>query len=136
MVQNFLPANSGARSRRRHAKAVISGIYIDIFLSGGTYIVSMDSVQDRAKAGKRLKRIREILGFSQAKMAKELWVTPGAIAHWEQGKRRMPGSARKWLKLYELAANAIRSQRERGLEMREPYPSFFEAQKEWKTKRR
>ena len=96
----------------------------------------MDSIQERAKAGKRLKRIREILGFSQAQMAKELWVTPGAIAHWEQGNRRMPGSARKWLTLYELAANAIRSQRERGLEMREPYPSFFEAQKEWKTKRR
>ena len=35
---------------------------------------------------KAIRRLRVALGFSQARLASELGVTPGAVAHWEAGR--------------------------------------------------
>ena len=37
-----------------------------------------------------IKRIREQKGISQKDFAEALGVTPGAVSHWEQGRRK-PG---------------------------------------------
>ncbi|WP_413289645.1 AarF/UbiB family protein [Bdellovibrio sp. HCB337] len=49
----------------------------------------------------RLRRLRQLLGYSQRDLAKELQVTNGAIAHWESGTRPIPGPIVKLLDLYE-----------------------------------
>ncbi|WP_413586046.1 helix-turn-helix domain-containing protein [Bdellovibrio sp. HCB274] len=50
----------------------------------------------------RLKSIRSKLGMTQRRLAAELYVTPGAINHWENGDRRIPGPVRKLIEIYEL----------------------------------
>jgi predicted unusual protein kinase regulating ubiquinone biosynthesis (AarF/ABC1/UbiB family) len=49
----------------------------------------------------RLRRLREILGFSQRELAVELGVAHGSIAVWEKGRRAIPGPVRKLLEIYE-----------------------------------
>jgi predicted unusual protein kinase regulating ubiquinone biosynthesis (AarF/ABC1/UbiB family) len=56
---------------------------------------------DRLTDGARLFALRERLGLSQREIAGEFGVTPGAIAHWETGLRRIPGPALRLLDLYE-----------------------------------
>ena len=50
---------------------------------------------------KRLKELRKVLGFSQRDLAKEFRVSPGAVAHWESGKREVPGPVIKLIEIYE-----------------------------------
>ncbi len=49
----------------------------------------------------RLKRLRENLRMTQKELAKEFYVTTGAINHWESGKRTIPGPAKKLIEVYE-----------------------------------
>ena len=58
------------------------------------------SVTVRPANAKQMLRIRKINDWSQARLAKELGVTPGAINFWEQGERPIPGPVLRLLKLY------------------------------------
>lgn len=49
----------------------------------------------------RLKKIRNHLGYSQREMADEFMVTSGAIAHWELGRRPIPGPIIRLISIYE-----------------------------------
>lgn len=50
---------------------------------------------------KRLLRLRKALGMTQRELASEFGVTGGAIHHWEQGIRPIPGPVMKLIELYE-----------------------------------
>ncbi len=50
---------------------------------------------------KRLRTIREFLGYSQRELARDFQVTNGAIAHWESGDRPIPGPILKIMGIYE-----------------------------------
>lgn len=52
----------------------------------------------------RLKKLREKLAMSQRELAKELGVTPGAVALWELGERSLSGPAERLVELYETGA--------------------------------
>ena len=49
----------------------------------------------------RLKHLRLVLGLSQRQLAKEFFVTNGAISQWERGDRNIPGPVIKLLGIYE-----------------------------------
>lgn len=49
----------------------------------------------------RLKKLREKFGLSQRDLAKELGVTPGAVALWEMGERQLSGPVVRLIELYE-----------------------------------
>lgn len=51
--------------------------------------------------GKRLKALRETLGYSQREMAQEFRVVHGTIGLWETGKRTIPGPVLFLMELYE-----------------------------------
>ena len=53
------------------------------------------------KDAKRLKALRIELGLSQRELAKEFYVSPGAIAHWENGNRPISGPVLKLIEIYE-----------------------------------
>lgn len=53
----------------------------------------------------RLKKLREYLGYSQRELAQEFHVTSGAIAHWENGVRPIPGPIEKLISIYEESLN-------------------------------
>lgn len=48
----------------------------------------------------RLIKLREKLQMSQRELASEFGVTPGAIAHWEKGTRKIPGPVLKLIEIY------------------------------------
>lgn len=66
------------------------------------------------KTSARLKRLREKLGLSQRELAKELGVTPGAVALWEMGARSLSGPVTKLVELYESGAIPLRREVQRG----------------------
>jgi DNA-binding transcriptional regulator YiaG len=45
----------------------------------------------------QLKTLREALGYSQDKLADELWVSVRTVQDWEQGRRQIPGPVAKLL---------------------------------------
>lgn len=49
----------------------------------------------------RLKKIRDLLGYSQREMAEELQVVHGTIGLWEAGSRSIPGPVLRLMELYE-----------------------------------
>jgi len=49
----------------------------------------------------RLKKLRELSGWSQRDLAKEFRVSPGAVALWENGSRRISGPICKLIEIYE-----------------------------------
>lgn len=49
----------------------------------------------------RVLRLRNLLGLTQRELADEFGVAAAAVAHWESGKRRLPGPALKLLGYYE-----------------------------------
>ena len=53
------------------------------------------------KEANRLVALRAKLGMSQRDLAQEFYVTPGAIAHWEQGNNPLPGPVLKLVEIYE-----------------------------------
>lgn len=55
----------------------------------------------RAPEKERLARLRERLSLTQREMAKLLNVSNGAVAHWEQGNRTIPGAVIKLMEIYE-----------------------------------
>jgi predicted unusual protein kinase regulating ubiquinone biosynthesis (AarF/ABC1/UbiB family)/DNA-binding XRE family transcriptional regulator len=55
----------------------------------------------RGADGRRLRRLREALGFNQREMATDFGVAHGAIGQWETGARPIPGPVRKLVELYE-----------------------------------
>lgn len=61
-----------------------------------------------SKTSIRLKRLREKLGLSQRELAKELGVTPGAVALWETGARSLSGPVTRLIDLYESGAIPLR----------------------------
>lgn len=60
-----------------------------------------EKASERQKSGLRLRKLRDLLGFTQREMAGELAVTHGAIAGWESGKNPMPGPVQKLVSMYE-----------------------------------
>lgn len=48
------------------------------------------------------------MGLTQRGLAEEFKVTPGAIAHWEKGVRRIPGPVERLIEIYEQAFQARR----------------------------
>ena len=55
----------------------------------------------RAKEAEKLKKLRSALDMTQRDLAKEFWVSPGAIALWEIGDRTIPGPVLKLIEIYE-----------------------------------
>lgn len=48
-----------------------------------------------------LFHLRREIGFSQAQLAKEWNVSPGTIALWETGRRKIPGPVKKLIEIYK-----------------------------------
>jgi len=57
---------------------------------------------DRSKEVKRLMKLRKKLGWSQARLAEEWYVSAGTIGLWETGSRSIPGPVLKLIEIYEL----------------------------------
>lgn len=55
----------------------------------------------RSAIAERVFQLRKSLGWSQARLAEEFYVTPATIAHWESNKRVVSGSAIKLIEIYE-----------------------------------
>ena len=55
----------------------------------------------RSKEASRLKRLREKLGWTQQRLAEEWLVSDGAVGHWEDGVRTIPGPVLKLIEIYE-----------------------------------
>ncbi|OFZ15737.1 MAG: hypothetical protein A2Z20_05230 [Bdellovibrionales bacterium RBG_16_40_8] len=55
----------------------------------------------RPREAKRLIALRKAKNWSQRDLAQEFYVSPGAVAHWEQGIRPVAGAALKLLEIYE-----------------------------------
>lgn len=53
---------------------------------------------------KRLSALRKKLNMTQRELAKEFYVTAGAIAHWETKVRNIPGPVKRLIELYEIAS--------------------------------
>lgn len=64
--------------------------------------VSESNKKIKTDYSERLKAIRNKLGMTQRRLAEELYVTAGAINHWEKGDRKIPGPVRKLIEIYEL----------------------------------
>jgi len=63
------------------------------------YFKSSNGV-DLLKETTKLRILRGELGMSQREMAKEFKVSPGAIAHWESGKRKVSDPVLKLMEIY------------------------------------
>lgn len=50
---------------------------------------------------KRILKLRKKMGMSQRALAKEFNVSPGAVAHWENGLRKVSGPILRLLEIYE-----------------------------------
>lgn len=50
---------------------------------------------------KRVKELRIVLGLTQRQLAAEFRVSPGAVALWESGSRKVSGPITKLVELYE-----------------------------------
>ena len=72
------------------------------------------AVRSYSKTSKRLKKLREKLGLSQRELAKELGVTPGAVAHWESDERSLSGPVARLVELYEAGVIPLRNETQRG----------------------
>jgi DNA-binding transcriptional regulator YiaG len=55
----------------------------------------------RLKEAQRLKRLRSKLDLTIRELAKEFNVSHGAIAHWENGERSIPGPVLRLIQIYE-----------------------------------
>lgn len=55
----------------------------------------------KAELSTRLRRVRDTLGLSQREFARDLGVTPAALAHWEIGRHEVPGPIVRLCTLYE-----------------------------------
>src|SRR5689334_21844314 len=53
------------------------------------------------RAGQRLRRLRQNLGWSQRELAEAFAVSRGAVDFWENAKRPLSGPALRLLELYE-----------------------------------
>ena len=69
----------------------------------------------RRGEARRLKRLREALGYSQREMAADFGVAPAAVAQWEASSRTLPGPVLKLMALYERELGLGRPQDEREL---------------------
>ena len=49
---------------------------------------------------KRLKALRETIGYSQRDLAAEWYLSVAAIANWERGERPIPGAVLKLIEIY------------------------------------
>ena len=56
---------------------------------------------DRADESRRLKKLREALGYTVRELATEFNVNAGSITHWENGTHSIPGSVLKLIEIYE-----------------------------------
>lgn len=56
---------------------------------------------------KRIKELREKMNWSQRQMAKAFGVSPGAVAHWETGERKVSGPVKKLLEIFEESSGKI-----------------------------
>ena len=61
-------------------------------------------VIDTSNADK-LKLLRKRLEMTQRELASEFLVSPGAIALWENGDRKIPGPIRRLIEIYEQLLN-------------------------------
>ena len=48
--------------------------------------------------------MREIMGWSQAEVARRFGVSKAAVTHWESGQSKMSGPAMKLLEIFEKKA--------------------------------
>ena len=64
----------------------------------------------RSELAERVLRLRKALGWSQARLAEEFYVTPATVAHWESDKRDISGSAIKLIEIYESRSNDRKGQ--------------------------
>lgn len=55
----------------------------------------------RSDLAERVLRLRKTLGWSQARLAEEFYVTPATVAHWESDNRDISGAAIKLIEIYE-----------------------------------
>lgn len=55
----------------------------------------------RSELAQRVLRLRRFLGWSQAQLAQEFYVTPSTVAHWESDNRAVSGPAIKLIEIYE-----------------------------------
>lgn len=53
------------------------------------------------KDSQRLKKLRLEKGWTQRKTAEEFYVSPGTIALWETGERRISGPALRLIEIFE-----------------------------------
>lgn len=53
------------------------------------------------KDAKRLVELREIMGMTQRDLAREWYVSAGAIALWEKGERPISGPVLKLIEIYQ-----------------------------------
>lgn len=83
-------------------------------ISGATKMPTSPPNRRRDDA-QRLWRVRDSMGLSQREFAKELGVTPGAVAQWEGRKRSIPGPVLKLLEIYERELG-MKIEKEEGLE--------------------
>lgn len=60
---------------------------------------SIDS--NKTGPAKRLYCLRKLLGFSQKECAAQFGVTPGTVALWELGARKIPGPAKRLIEIFE-----------------------------------
>lgn len=71
------------------------------------YTVSMNTSKKAtatsSEIASRLSSLRQKMGLTQREFAKEFGVTAGAVAHWESGKRSIPGPVIKLIEIYENA---------------------------------
>lgn len=52
----------------------------------------------------RIRNLRRKMNWSQRQMASEFGVSPGAVAHWESGERKISGPVKKLLEIFESSS--------------------------------
>src|SRR5262245_5615369 len=55
----------------------------------------------------RLRDLRQLMGWSQRRLAKELRVTPGAVSQWESSQRAIPGPVKRLVEIYEQTLGMV-----------------------------
>ncbi len=62
---------------------------------------TVSSKSDRSDESRRLKKLRENLGYTVRELATEFKINAGSITHWEKGTHTIPGSVLKLMEIYE-----------------------------------
>jgi DNA-binding transcriptional regulator YiaG len=61
----------------------------------------------RKPHARRIKLLRTQMGWSQRELARNLGVSPSAVAHWETGEREISGPVQKLLEIFESKAKKV-----------------------------